>query len=109
VAALCGLFISNEVKATCSNYKTFTDGSTLTASELNSLQTNYTNCVNAVLDGDTFTGNILLHSGSDLNIYSDTGSTLKASIDGATGAITGGLTEAGQVSNCCCGCISIQE
>ncbi len=88
LAALCGFFIAQNAQATCANYATYADGQVLTSSSLNSLQTNYTDCVNGVLNGDTFTGNIEMHSGADLNIYSDTGSTLKASIDGATGSAT---------------------
>lgn len=72
-----------------SNYITFTSGSVLTASQLNGLQTHYTSAINAVLDGDTFTGNILMTSGSDVLFYSDTGSTLTAGIYGDTGKITG--------------------
>lgn len=85
IAALSGFFISENAYSTCSNYTSYNDGQTLTASSLNSLQTNYTNCVNNVLNGDNFTGNINLYNGSDLNFYSDAGTTLKASIDGATG------------------------
>lgn len=100
VAALCGFFIvQNSAFATCSNYVAYSDGQVLTAGSLNSLQTNYTNCVNAVLDGDTFTGTLNLHSGADLNIYSDTGTTLKATIDGATGAFIGAPKQIGDFNN----------
>lgn len=85
LAALSGFFITQNAQATCSNYTSYVDGQTLTSSSLNSLQSNYTNCINGILDGDIFTGAINLHSGSDLNIFSDTGSTLKFSIDGVTG------------------------
>lgn len=100
LAALSGLFLAPNVQATCSNFATYADGQVLTASSLNSLQTNYTNCVNAVLDGDTLTGNMLWHSGSDALFYSDTGSTLKAAIygDGARAIIP--LTHQGDVNNC---------
>lgn len=99
LAALCGFFIAQNAFAVCSNYKTFTDGSVLTAGELNSLQTNYTNCTNNVLDGDIFTGNITMNGGSDLSIYSDTSSTLKGSIDGATGTAILAVKSGGFISN----------
>lgn len=90
----------NLVYSTTSNYKTFTDGSVLTAGELNSLQTNYTNADNAILDGDTFTGNMQWYSGTDIIMFSDTGSTTKAKVDGATGAAILGLTHEGEMTNC---------
>lgn len=99
LAALSGLFIAQNASATCSNYTTYADGQVLTASSLNSLQTNYTNCVNAVLDGDTFTGNMLWHSGSDILMYSDTGSTLKAAIYGDGAASILPLKTPGQLIN----------
>lgn len=95
LAALSGFFITQNAEATCSNYTSYVDGQTLTSSSLNSLQSNYTNCVNGVLDGDTFTGTLNLHSGADINFFSDTGTTLKASIDGATGEIIGAPVKAG--------------
>ncbi len=95
-----GLALSVDAAATCSNYTTYVDGQVLTASSLNSLQTNYTNCVNAVLDGDTLTGTLNLHSGADINVYSDTGSTLKASLDGATGKLIAGIAMQGYSNNC---------
>jgi len=73
--------------ATCSNYTAYSDGQVLTASSLNALQTSYTNCVNAILDGDTFTGDMNWHSGTDIKMYSDTGFTLKFQVDGADGNI----------------------
>jgi len=85
IAALCGFFYAQNAKAVCSNFVNYSDGQTLTAASLNSLQTNYTNCINAVLDGDTFTGNMAWHSGSDILMYSDAGTTLKFAIDGLTG------------------------
>lgn len=88
LAALSGFFISQKCLATCSNYTTYTTGQTLTSSSLNSLQSNYTNCVNEILNGDTFTGNMLWYSGANMSMYSDTGSTLKFGVDGGTGNIT---------------------
>lgn len=88
LAALSGFFYSQNVKATCSNYTTYVDGQTLSAASLNSLQNNYTDCVNNVLNGDIFTGSMLWHSGYDILMYSDTGSTLKLSLDGASGDMT---------------------
>lgn len=88
LAALSGFFIAQNVFATCSNYTTYTSGQTLTSSSLNSLQSNYTNCINEILNGDTFTGNMLWYSGSNIAMYSDTGSTLKFSVDGTSGNIT---------------------
>ena len=55
MAALCGLFYSSYAKATCANYTTYVDGTVLTAASLNTFQTNYTNCVNAILDAATLT------------------------------------------------------
>jgi hypothetical protein len=81
--------------AVTTNYKTFTSGETLTAADLNSLQTNYTNADNAVLDGDTFTGDMTWHSGTDAAFFSDTGSTLKAKIFGDSGKIWGAPQKAG--------------
>lgn len=88
LAALSGFFIAQKSFATCSNYTTYTSGQTLTSSSLNSLQSNYTNCINEVLNGDIFTGNMLWYSGSNIAMYSDTGSTLKFSVDGTSGNIT---------------------
>lgn len=82
-------FIAEKAGATCSNYTTYADGQVLTAGSLNSLQTNYTNCINAVLDGDIFTGDINLYSGADLIAYTDTGSTKTIHLDTATGDILG--------------------
>lgn len=82
-------FIVEKAGATCSNYTTYADGQVLTAGSLNSLQTNYTNCINAVLDGDIFTGDINLYSGADLIAYTDTGSTKTIHLDTATGDILG--------------------
>lgn len=42
---------------------------------------------NKTISSGVATGNFDLHSGADLRIYSDAGSTLKASIDGATGNV----------------------
>lgn len=105
LAALGGLFISQDSWATCSNYATYADGQVLTAASLNSLQTNYTNCVNNVLDGDNFTGNMNWYSGSDITMYSDAGTTPTFTIEGSGGNITlvnsiGGALSAGQFSNC---------
>ena len=100
LAALCGFFIAQNAQATCSNYTTYADGQVLTAGSLNSLQTNYTNCVNDVLNGDTFTGNLNLHSGADLSVYSDTGTTLKAHIDGTTGDVILSPRTHGTAVNC---------
>lgn len=98
--ALGLMFFAQRADATCSNYTTYVDGQVLTAGSLNSLQTNYTNCVNAVLDGDTFTGTMSYYSGADINVYSDTGSTLKAQIDGATGDVIMSPRTYGFASNC---------
>lgn len=89
LAALSGFFIAKNVQATCDITSSWTSGQTLTAASLNSFVTQAENCNNGILDGDTFTGNVNLHSAADLNVYSDTGTTLKASIDGATGKIIG--------------------
>lgn len=85
LAAMCGFFIAQNVKATCSNYTTFADGQILTAGSLNSLQTTYTNCVNEVLNGDIFTGDMSFYSGTDAIFYTDIGSTKTVHVDGATG------------------------
>jgi hypothetical protein len=85
ITAFGGFFIANDSWATCDISSSFTDGAVLTGAQLNTFVTESENCSNAIIDGDTFTGPINLHSGADLNTYSDTGSTLTASIDGATG------------------------
>jgi hypothetical protein len=88
------LFLNQSVFAVTSNYKTFTDGAVLTAAELNNLQTNYTNGDNAILDGDNFTGDMKWYGGVDACFYSDSGTTKKACIDGATGEIIGAPVKA---------------
>lgn len=97
VMAVCVtlLFMYNNAEATCSNYTTYIDGEVFTASSINSLQTNYTNCVNDVLNGDVFTGDMTWHSGSDALFYSDTGSTLKAKIFGDSGIMYGAPQKVG--------------
>ncbi len=85
LAALSGFFITQNVQATCANFTTYIDGQVLTGASLNSLQTNYTNCINGILDGDTLTGNMLWHSGSDILMYSDTGTTRTVEILGNNG------------------------
>lgn len=100
LAALSGFFIAQKSFATCSNYTTYTSGQTLTSSSLNSLQSNYTNCINEVLNGDIFTGNMLWYSGSNIAMYSDSGSTLKAKVEASSGASILGLTQEGQMTNC---------
>lgn len=68
----------------------YTDGDILYASDYESEQNNQISCLNdrVETDGDIITGNINFHGGADLNIYSDTGGTLEAAIDGATGNTT---------------------
>lgn len=85
---LAALFHVKQAHATCSNYTDYADGQVLTASSLDSLQTNYTNCINGILDGDTFTGNMAYHA-ADAVIYSDTGSTLTIELDASDGSIIG--------------------
>jgi len=91
--------------ATCSNYTSYSDGQVLTSSSLNSLQTNFTNCTNNVLNGDSFTGTMNWHSGSDIVMYSDAGGTKTFEVDGAGGSIVqmsafqDGL-QIGETSNC---------
>ncbi len=99
-ALALGMLFSVNSEATTANYTTYVDGQVLTAGSLNSLQTHYTDADNAILNGDTFTGTVNLHSGADVNVYSDTGSTLKASIDGATGDAILSLRQIGQSVNC---------
>ena len=91
VVLVCAGIVLNSWSAFAltTNYKTFSDGTVLTAADLNNLQTNYTNADNAILNGDTFTGNMLWHSGADIMMYSDTGSTLYAAIYGNNGQIVG--------------------
>lgn len=100
IAAVCGFFYAKNLEATCTNPASYVDGNVLTAASLNTNFGAVATCVDEVLNGDTFTGSINLNSAADLNVYSDTATTLKASIDGASGAIIGGLTQAGQVTNC---------
>lgn len=100
LAALGGFFVAQNARATCSNYTTYASGQTLTAASLNSLQTNYTDCVNAVLDGDTFTGNMIWNSGVDAIFNSDAGTTRRAAIFGDSGYIIGATRVVGTTSNC---------
>ena len=81
------LLIAQNSLATCSNYTNYSDGQVLTAGSLNSLQTNYTGCVNNVLNGDVFTGTMDWHSGTDIRMYSDTGTTQTFYVEGAGGNI----------------------
>lgn len=96
LAALCGLFISEPARAACSNYTTYSDGQVLTAASMNALQSNYTSCVNDILNGDTFTGNMSWHSGADALFYSDSGSTKTAEILGDSGQAVLGLRLSGK-------------
>jgi len=103
--ALAVLAWSGSAWATCANYATYADGQILTAASLNSLQTNYTDCSNNILNGDVFTGDMQWHSGVDIEMFSDAGSALTFEIEGSGGNITtinsiGGALSAGQFSNC---------
>lgn len=75
-------------QATCDISSSFTSGQTLTAAQLNTLVTEAEACSNNILNGDTLTGTLNLHSGADLNLFSDVGVTAKFGIDGATGNTT---------------------
>lgn len=86
--------------STTSNYTTYATGQTLTAASLNSLQTNYTDGDNNILNGDTFTGNMLWTGGVDILMYSDSATTLKASIDAANGHFIGAPSMEGFHTNC---------
>lgn len=68
----------------------YSEGDILYAADYESEQNNQITCINlrAETGGDTFTGNLNLHSGADLNIYSDSGSTPEFLVDGATGNVT---------------------
>jgi len=81
--------------ATCDITSSFTAGQVLTAAQLNTLVTDSEACSDNILNGDTWTGSIALHSGSDLNVYSDAGTNLVANIDGATGGIIGAPLKVG--------------
>lgn len=100
LAALSGFFISQNVWAVTSNYTTYASGQTLTAASLNSLQTNYTDGDNNILNGDTFTGSMSYHSGADAIGYSDTGSTKKWELDSATGDVIMSPRTLGTAINC---------
>lgn len=89
MGALCAFFVVKQAGATCANYTAYSDGQVLTATSLNSLQTSYTNCINAVLDGDIFTGNMSWYNGTDILMYSDAGATATFKADGATGVVSG--------------------
>lgn len=93
------VFLSATAFALTSNYTTFVDGNVLNASDLNNLQTHYTNADNAILDGDTFTGTMSLHSGADLKGFSDSGTTMKWELDGATGSFIGAIKSVGSFNN----------
>lgn len=86
--------------AVTTNYTTFVDGNVLNAADLNGLETHYTDADNAILNGDTFTGNMNWNSGVDALFYSDTGATLRAAVYGDSGEILGGQTQQGAISNC---------
>ena len=85
IAVTASLCVPMSGDATTSNYTNYSTGQTLTAASLNSLQTNYTDGDNNILNGDIFTGNMLWYSGVDAIFYSDAGTTISASLDGATG------------------------
>lgn len=87
IAVFATLFVAGKAGATCSNYTAYTDGQVLTAASLNALQSNYTNCVNDILNGDTLTGNLSFHSGADALFYSDAGVTKTVEVLGESGAI----------------------
>ena len=89
------ILFAEKAWATCDITSSFTDGQVLTAGQLNTLVTSTENCINAVLDGDTVTGNINLHSGSDIIGYSDTGTTKTFEILGDTGGAIMGLKAVG--------------
>lgn len=99
-AVMASLCLSVTASALTSNFTNYVTGQTLTAASLNSLQTNYTNGDNAILDGDTFTGNMLWNSGVDILMYSDVATTLKFSVDAATGHMIGAPSMEGFHTNC---------
>ena len=100
VAATAILCLPSVGRAVTTNYTTYVDGQVLTASSLNSLQTNYTNADNAILDGDTFTGTMSFNSGADAVGYSDAGSTKKWELDSATGDVIISPRTIGTAINC---------
>ena len=95
IAVTASLCLSVTASALTSNYTTYATGQTLTAASLNSLQTNYTDGDNNILNGDTLTGNMLWNGGVDILMYSDTATNLTASIDGATGKFIGAVATPG--------------
>ena len=99
VLALFIVFIIFQARGVTSNFTTFSDGNVLTASQLNNLQTHYTNADNAILDGDTYTGDNSHHSGSDIKMFSDLGTTLKIHLFGDSGKIIGANHSIGEISN----------
>lgn len=100
LAALCVFFLSQNAQATCDISSSFTDGQVLTAGQLNTFVTSSENCVQAVLDGDTFTGTMSYHSGADAVGYSDTGTTKKWELDSATGDVILSPRTLGTAINC---------
>lgn len=112
---MSGFFISTAYATPCARTTgPYSSGDTLTASSYDSELNNIMTCVNARVEdtGDTVTGNLTINGGHeniyggyDLKGYSDSGTTLKYSLDTATGNIFAGnliaapLTE-GQAINC---------
>lgn len=92
------VFYQSQAQAqNCNSLTTVSDGSVLTASLWNAELGKLNTCAEekVATGGDTMTGDLSMHSGADLVLYSDTGSTLKASIDGGTGKIIGAPMKVG--------------
>lgn len=89
--------------ATCSNYTSFTDGQVLTAGQLNSLQTSYTNCINTSdatvdINGGTIDGVTI--GASSAPTVTNLGTVTTADINGGTiDGVTIGATVAPTVTN----------
>jgi hypothetical protein len=83
-------FMQNVYAADCAVGYTATSGATLTHTTWNSEFGNVMSCMNNRLEeaGGNMTGNLNVYSGYDVNWYSDAGTSLAATVDGATGNAT---------------------
>lgn len=93
------LMIPVATHAVCDTGISWVTGEIPSASKFNTHTSNLESCSNDILDGDTYTGNSLYHSGADLLLYSDTGSTLEAAIYGNSGDNIMCPSEIGGVNN----------
>lgn len=95
------LFIAFNAFSTAGTYTRAVSGSTATAAYINNGWDYYRDAINAVLNGDDYTGNNRMLSGTDWTWCSDSScSNETAKIYGDSGIIVGALTQQGMVNNC---------